>query len=151
MANSIRELVIQSLAAQMATITTANGYDVNVGLVERARRIFTQDLLPAVGIFDDAEETTSQYNFDKSTMSVSVDLHSDAATENRSVHANKLLASVKKAGLSGDTTHSGNAERTSITATTINIPQDDDETVISVSVSFAIIYEEVTGDPYSTP
>jgi hypothetical protein len=151
MANSIRELVIQSLATQMATITTANGYDVNVGLVERARREFTQDLLPAIGIFDAEEETTSKYDFDKNIMQVSVELHSDAKTENRSVHANKLMASIKKAALSGDTTHAGNAQRTGVATTTINIPQDDDETVVSVLVIFAITYEEITGDPYTTP
>lgn len=150
MADSIRELVIQSLAAQMATITTANGYDVNVGLVERARRVFAEALLPAIGIFDAEEESTSKFDFDSNTMLVIVELHSDAKEENRSIHANKLMACIKKAGLSGDTRHAGNAQRTGITATAINIPQDDDETVVSVSVSFTIIYEEITGDPYTT-
>jgi len=151
MADSIREKIIQSLAAQLATITTANGYDINVITVARAQSVFADYELPAISIFDGNEQPEPNYNFDARTMDVQVDIHGDAGVENRSVYANKLLASLKKAGISGDNTHGGNAERTSITATVINFPPDDDVTEMSVSVTFSILFEEITGDPYSTP
>ena len=151
MAASIRETILVSLAAQVATITTANGYDINVKTVERARRVFESGDLPAVGIFDSVEPSVSQYNMNTNEMQVAVDMHSDALTENRSIHTNKMLASLKKGILSGDTTHGGYASRTSITDSAINIPQDDDDTNVGVSVTFTIIYEEVTGDPYTSP
>ena len=151
MADSIREKIIQSLAAQLAAITTVNGYDINVITVARAQSVFAADELPAISIFDGNEEPEPNYNFEARTMDVQVDIHGDAGVENRSAYANKLLASLKKAGISGDNTHGGNAERTSITATVINFPPDDDVTEMSVSVTFSILFEEITGDPYSTP
>ena len=151
MAASVRETIILSLAAQAATITTANGYDVNVKTVTRAQRTFEAGDLPAIGIFDGVEESTSQYNMNSNEMDVAMDMHSDALTENRSIHANKMLASMKKGILSGDTTHGGYASRTSIKDVTVNIPQDDDDTKVGVSVTFTIMYEEITGNPYSSP
>jgi hypothetical protein len=151
MAASIRESIIVALAAKVATITTANGYDINVKTVDRARRVFVDTELPAAGIFDGLEIATGKYNFDAETMRVTVEMHSDAATENRSIHANKMIACLKKAVLSGDTTYSSIAERTMISETSINYPQDDDITTVAVSVTFSIMYEEVTGNPYSNP
>jgi len=151
MAASVRETILLSLAAQLATITTANGYDINVKTVERARRVFEPGDLPAVGIFDGEEPSISQYNMNTNEMVVAVDLHSDALTENRSIHVNKMLASLKKAILSGDTEHGGYASRTTVTDAAMNIPQDDDDTNVGVSINLTIKYEEVCGDPYSSP
>ena len=151
MADSIREQILQALAARLATITTANGYDVNIKTVERARRLFVISELPACGIFDTTELLTPHYNAYSNVVAISVELHSDAVAENRSMHANKLLASLKKGVMSGDDTFGGIAERTIITETTINYPQDDDESLVSVSVIYSVTYEEVAGDPYNNP
>jgi hypothetical protein len=151
MAASVRETIILSLAAQAATITTANGYDINVKTVARAQRTFEAGDLPAIGIFDGVESSDSQYNMTTHEMDVAIDMHSDALTENRSIHANKMIASIKKGILSGDTEHGGYASRTSIGDVTANIPQDDDDTKVGVSITFKIMYEEITGNPYISP
>ena len=151
MADSIRELIIQSLAAQAAAITTANGYDLNVKTVARVRRFFEDSELPAIGIFDGEEPAEVSFNFSQNKMIVNVNAHSDAAAENRSIHANKMLAALKKGILSADETHAGKAQRTGITASSINYPADDDVTTVSVNIELTITYEEVIGDPYSNP
>lgn len=148
---SVRESIIRSLDAQLKEITTANNYEINVKTTARSQRTFEDEDLPAIGIFDGVESSVSQYNMTTNEMDVAVDMHSDALTENRSIHANKMLASIKKGVLSGDTEHGGYASRTSIDNVTVNIPQDDDDTHVGVSVTFKIMYEEITGNPYSSP
>ena len=148
---SVRESILESLAAQVAAITTANNYEINVKTVARAQRVFVDADLPAVGIFDNIEPATSQYNMSSNEMDIAVDMHSNASTENRSTHANKMLAALKRGVLSADNTHNGLASRTSINESTINIPQDDDDTKVGVSVTFTIMYEEIIGNPYSSP
>lgn len=151
MADSIRELILQSLEIQMQAITTGNGYDIDVQNVERARRVFTVGELPAIAIFDNAEDSVSNFNFNQIKMEIAVELHGDAGAVNRSIYGNTLLASLKRAGLSGDVEHGGNASGTRITASSVNYPPDDDVTTVTVLVTFSIDYEEIIGDPFTKP
>jgi hypothetical protein len=151
MADSIRESILQSLKAQLAAILTANGYELNVLTVARVQRVFIDTELPAIGIFDNDELSVNSFNFTRNKVEIVVEFHADAGVENRSVYANRMLADLKRAVLSADVTHGGLAESTIITAATVQIPSDDDQTTLAVLVTFTVDYEEITGDPYTTP
>lgn len=151
MTDSIRESIIQSITAQLAAILTANGFELNVQTVARAQRIFTENDLPAIGVFDLSEDALNAYDFTQHKLEVSVEFHSDAGAENRSVHGNRMLADLKRAVLNADVTHGGNAQGTIISAATVKFPPDDDITTLSVLVTFTVSYEENTGDPYTAP
>ena len=153
MADSIREKILLSLVAQMKNMTTANGYDFNVSAtsVERARRQFFDDELPAIGIFDGDETLTPDFNDTRADMQVRVELHADASTTNRSTVLNKMKANLEKCIMSQDTTHSSLSGGSRITGMEMRLPDDDDSTLLTVAAIVTIQYATVTGNPYSQP
>lgn len=150
-ADSIREQILQSLELQLENITTGNGYDFTVATVERARRKFFDTDLPAIGIFDGEETQASEYDYTKSDMLVRVEMHADAGATNRSVVMNKMMATLEKAILIQDTTHSGIAGGTVIGSIEQRLPDDDDSTLVTVVAVIRITYHKITGNPYSNP
>lgn len=151
MADSIREKILQSVQTQLTAITTANGYAVQVVTVERVRRGFSVDEVPAIGIWEAGETSENDYNDSRNTLSINTEFVADATTTNRSVYANTLLAELKQAILAADRQHGGDAISTSYTGATIRIPEDDNDTQITVVASFNIVYAEVAGDPFTIP
>lgn len=151
MADSIREIIVKSVAALMQNIKIVNGYDIDVNVIARAQRVFELNDLPAITIFDLPETTTSAYNINTQLMQVDVEMYGDAESiANRSPYANTLMASVKKAGLALPE-HNGYATDTHLAGGNIRYPVDDDNTQLSIVVSFMIKYDEIYDDPYSKP
>lgn len=153
MADSIREKILQSVETQMKNITTANGYefDIAAASVERARRHFFDDMLPAIGIFDGDEVQTEKYGSVRSDMQVRIELHADAASTNRSVVMNRIKAALEKAILSQDTSHGDLAGGTRLVGFELRLPDDDDSTLLTVAAIAQITFTTVTGDPWSQP
>ena len=148
-ADSVRESCLQSFESQVSAITTANGYDINITTVERARMFFEMTSGVYASIIDGEETTERRMNKNYQNMLVSCQLHADAGSTNRSTQANKMLAAIKKGILSADTTQGGYAERTYLESSEIKYPDDDDSTIVHVNASFRIVYKEVVSDPYS--
>jgi len=149
MADSIREQILQAIQTQLETITAANGYDNTVLTVERVRQTFFDDELPAIGIWDEAEETTLHHNKAYQAMEVRLDAIIDAGTSNRSVALNKMRADLKKAIQSGDITFGGISNRLDINGFEPAYPDDDDNTQVTGSMTITVEYYETIDDPYS--
>lgn len=150
MADSIREQIIQSVVTICESITPSNGYETNTNTVDRIRKVFESDELPAVNVSDGNESLSQGYNADLQVMEVVLEHHCLCGALNRSTVANKVLADLKKAFRSGDTTHGGIAERTVITERSVNYPDTDDNQEVQVSITLQIDYEEIAGDPYTS-
>lgn len=150
-AESIRELILQSLQSQIANMTTGNGYDFTLATIERARRKFVDTDLPAVGLFDGDETQVIDYDDVRADMLVRVEMHGDASTGNRSTFLNKMMANLEKVLLSQDGSHGGLANGTVINNIEQRLPDDDDSTLVTVVAVARITYHKMTGDPYSQP
>lgn len=151
MADTIREQIIQSLETQLKNIRTENGYDFTVptGSIERARRQFFDDQLPAIGLFDGDEAQTSTYGSTRSDMQIRVEMHADAGGMNRSIFMNRMKASLEKAIMSQDTYHGGLAGGTKIAGFELRLPADDDDAQLTVVAIAQITFTTVTGDPWT--
>jgi hypothetical protein len=153
MADSIRETILQSLESQLANMTTDNGYDFTVSSasIQRARRFFDEDELPAIGIFDGEETLAYDFNDTRADMLVRVEFHADARYTNRSIMLNRMKANLEKCIMSQDTTHSAKAGGSRINSMEMRLPDDDDSTVVTAVAIVLINYTTVTGNPYSQP
>jgi len=148
MADSIRERILQALETQLKTITGANGYENTVLTVDRVRHIFFDDELPAIGIWDDVEETTLRHGKAHQSMTVRLDAHLDAGTLNKSVALNKMRADLKKALQSGDVTFGGISDGLYIGGFEPSYPEDDKGRNVTGSMNVSIVYYETIDDPY---
>lgn len=149
MADSIREKIILDLAAQLAKITTANGYQYTMGTPQRGKRFIDTRLYPVSVYFPQEEENQRQFGKDVLEMPVRVESHILIGTANASVLQEKMLADLRKCLTNpGDkwTTYTddlyyqggGPAEQ----------PESTDK-VTAVYILIMVKYKTSTGDPYN--
>lgn len=148
MADTIREQIIQAIATKMAAITTAGGYNTNMGShVSRAALYIPAADLPALSIIPKVEEASKVYGLQKHVMPVEIIGFDDQGTANPSVIAELMLGDIIKAFFAGtrstlveDLEYKGGG--------TEEYPQHPD-TVTTVSALFHVTYFTIIGNPYS--
>jgi len=150
MQESVRELIVQFLAARLEKIQTANGFSVDA-TVQRAQLDVDPAGLPAAVIWD-ADETADREDFGGSrvTLPVRVELIGEPGTDNPSVYGNRLLRDLRMAvEVYGDEL-AKLAESVVYSRGEIVYPEAG-KTVVAVSVVFTIVYLTAKGDPTSRP
>ena len=92
MSDSIREQIITAITAKLADIQIVNGYHTDCGLtVERVRKKFDPDELPAIAVWPKTEESKSEYGSDVKTMPIQIEALQLHGTTNPSTISEKLL------------------------------------------------------------
>jgi len=96
--NSIRETIILNVISKMAEIRKNKGYNTDIGQrVYRADRRYDPDVLPAVAIWPQKEESTREYDIDVNSMPVRIEgLYKYGKGENPSVISELILADLKE-------------------------------------------------------
>jgi hypothetical protein len=93
MADSIREQIIQAIETKLEDILTTNGYHSDCGAnVQRVRKQFDPDELPAIAIWPKPEESKYEYGSCFNTMPVQIEAIVLHGTTNPSIVSEKLLA-----------------------------------------------------------
>jgi hypothetical protein len=108
MADTIRETIIKDFLTRGAVITTANGYNTNIGAnAFRARKTIDPDELPASVLWPGAEKAENQYGVSACTMQLKIEGIAVHGLTNPSVVSEQILGDLKKCFLSQyDTTTS---------------------------------------------
>jgi len=92
MANSIREQIILAVISKLADIRTSAGYQTDCGAnVQRVRKMFDPDDLPAISVWPKPEESENKYGAQFNTMPMQVEALVKHGTTNPSVISEKLL------------------------------------------------------------
>ncbi|MEJ1463314.1 MAG: hypothetical protein RPU15_08565 [Candidatus Sedimenticola sp. (ex Thyasira tokunagai)] len=151
MADSIRELITQAVLSRMQTVTVVNGYETDVGLMlERARRSFEEDELPAGAVWPGPEESAAGYQNTGQEMQIDIDLHSRVGNETADKAANRLIADARKGMETYDAPLAALIDGLQYAGADPQYPEDGGE-IVSVKVTYKITYQTVRGDPYASP
>ena len=152
MPTPISERVMAAVAAQLATITTGNGYSVTANVL-RAVRTVDQRQCPAVVLWDAGESVTDSTKKRLGvslTVEVCVFVLGDQVTTGTQLEF--IKADVKQALLSwaqdGVRDADGQIGKLFYKAATLQPREPGDQTE-SVSITFEAVYAEGNGDPYS--
>lgn len=149
MSDSIRERILQTVAARVATIT-GQGFSVDLRReVYRARRSFTVDELPAAAVWDGDETATDGYGSTEQTMDVAIEIHC-ACDSDPSPLAQGLIADGRKAMETYDSALAALTSRIGYAGGGPTYPADG-ESIVSVRLRYKITYSTVRGDPYTQP
>lgn len=156
----LSERVMDWVEARLQGITTANGFETNIGLnVSRARRTFDKAALPAVTIFETAappsdgaaSESSASYTVAQSFV-VIAHVIAEQATTGRKLGLAR--ADIKRAlmqpddeGRYGISDVDGKIGALAFAGSDAN-PRQDGAVSESCAVSFVAIYQEGYGDPY---
>lgn len=106
--DTIREIIIKSFLTRMAVITTANGYNTNIGSeVLRAEKNIDPRDLPACDLWPGTEKGENRYGQTACTMQMKIEgivkrpkIGNPPALENASITSEKILGDLKKCILS---------------------------------------------------
>ena len=150
MADSIREQITQALLTRLQTITIAGGYETDIGLkMERARRSFDEEDLPAGALWPGVEEGAKEYQANNNEMSVDIEGHAQVgASETADAIANRLIADIQKGVETHDAALSALIDGLQYRSVEPQYPEDGGD-VVSVRVSYAVKYKTARGDPYT--
>jgi hypothetical protein len=97
MSDTIREIIIQDFISRLAVITTANGYNTNIGKnVYRVRKAVDPDDLPCCVIWPGAEKGEASYGENSCTMPIRIEGIAEFGSENKSAVSEKILGDLKK-------------------------------------------------------
>lgn len=152
MPTPISERVMTAIAAQLATITTGNGYSISPRVL-RSLHIGSASQLPAIVLWDAGEivKDSSKRKLEI-TLSVEVIVFVMADQGDTGTKLETVKADVKKALLSwaqdGISDNVGQIGKLSYESATLQVRDDGDQTE-SVSLKFSATYCEGNGDPYS--
>lgn len=144
MTDSIRENVLNALVGILQGIKEVDGYSFTPA-VYRAVRELTDPAQPAINVWDQAETTDHRFGSFLQSMTVQVEASDDSNGGNFSVIGNRLIADIKRAIFSADSTMGGLSEFINLEASRIEYPENG--TIISITVEIVIGYNEQRGDP----
>jgi len=150
MGDSIRERVVQAIAARLRTISPLNGDAYTVGTVARAVAQFEPPDLPAISVWDEDEESADGYGFALRKMTLRIESFADACDDNHSTVGNRLLAAVKRALLSYDPPLDQITEDIAYQGGTINYPEPGGD-VVATEQRLLVTYRETLGEPDQQP
>lgn len=146
----IRDSILEAVVARLKTITTGNGYNLNIGdNVFRARRRDDTSLLPMIVVWDASETTSREFGNRVATLSIGVEViveytDDDGPSEilNLAI-ADILTCMFSQTGTLRDITDD-------IVETTNNTAfPEAGKKVSGMQVGFQIKYTTITGDPYT--
>lgn len=149
MADSIRERVVQALVARLQGVNTDNGYSFSP-TVYRAVRELLDTSLPAITVWDQAEETAPRGGSLVQSMTVQVETMREADGGNFSVIGNQSIADIKTVIFSADSTMGGIADGINLVSSSIEYPESGTSIVKTVT-DIVIMYSEKRGDPATHP
>lgn len=158
--NTIRELIILDFMSRLADITTAGGYNTNIGSkVIRARKKLAPAELPAVVAIPGTEKAESQYGYSKCQMEMRIEGVALFGSTDPSVMSEKILGDLKKCILAPynalTSPHTGWSRSPdyidSILYTGGGVEEypDDDQITAGAYAIFEVGYTTKLDDPYS--
>lgn len=154
MADSIREKISKALETRLKTIRVSSGYSEDFGFnVNRAKRSYSDDELPAITLWLGSESVKNEYGNDKRTLIIDIELMnliSDAETLTNDALANKLIADIQKCMGTYDQSLMDLIEGVQETSTEPIYPDSGSE-IITARITYEIKYLTVKGDPYLQP
>lgn len=147
MADSKRQTVMTAIAAQLATITVANGYETNAGNNVFEHRVVPLELteLPAL-IYRDTDDVV-ELTIGEDMHTLSVEVEGVVSGTSSATTMRKLLADIVKA-MAADVTFGGVVEDTNVSGETINTEQAEKQ-LMSVQAEFAVEFTTQHMDPYT--
>lgn len=155
MADTIREQIIQAIAAKLALVRTASGYATDCGalvLRERSRLDPEAAEIPAFVIWPGPETVVQQYGKNLCAMTVNVDAHVSLAGSEASVLKERMLGDLIKSmtnpALTPDTT-GGLANQVLYTGGGGGATAEAGDETIGITTAFSIKYQTKIGDPYN--
>jgi len=151
MADTIRELILQDVVAQLGNINTANGYNTNCGQnVARAQMEFPLDSLPGAAVIPGDESAEHAYGEQSLTMALDIHaLHKRGDTD-IAVLAEQMLGDLISC-LVGGQSNISYIDSLAYTGGGVDDWPAPEDQALSARVSIEIEYTTVIGDPYSQP
>lgn len=144
---SVREMIVQAVQSRLETIATLQGYDYDLsGRVYRAQKTVDEDLLPCAVVWDGQERSERLHGSTRQTMTVTVELHDDVATENQSILANRMLANIRRAVETRDAVLANLTEGIEYEGSDIKYPETGVK-AIGVMAQYSITYLTKRGSP----
>ena len=149
MANTIREQIISAYATRLATITTVNGYNYNIGS-NIYRAIKDVDKTPAAVIWPFADTNINQeYGSFTCTMPIKIEAINEFGTTNHSVVQEKLYADLLKCIFDTSVTISNKVENVVFTSGGNSDAANAEDTATGAYIEIEITYNIKIGDPYT--
>lgn len=153
MPTPISERVMAAIAAQLATITTGNGYSITANVLRSVRTVELNDL-PAVVLWDTGETATDAGGTHRGmgiTLSFEVNAFVRGDQDYTGAQLEAVKADVKQAVLSGSPVGDDDGKIGPVTYISAEMrPREDGDQTESVSLKFSVAYREGYGNPYST-
>ena len=146
---SIREQVVQALVVRLGAVTVGNGYSFSPTRYRAVRELLDTSL-PAITVWDQAEETETRGSALVHAMTVQVETMREVGDQNFSIIGNKSLADMKRALLAPDSTLGGIADGINMVSSSIEYP-DSGTSICKTTTEIVVMYSELRGDPDSTP
>lgn len=150
MADTIREQIIAAYVTRLASWTTAGGFNHNCGAsVFRMAPYIDPGDVPAGNLFPQVEEVTQKYGFNTCSMMVRVEGTAEVGTTNPSVIQEQLLGDAIKIMTDPDVAVTSLIEDILyVSGGPDSVPKGEDTTVC-VFAEFKIVYNTLSGNPYS--
>jgi len=152
MADTIRELIIQDLVAQLETLTIVNGYNTSVGQIVQRGLIPVDMTQQAAAVFvqPGVESAEREYGDQVLTMPVQIDAVHSLGGDNASVLGEQVLGDLLSCLIGGRDNISRIESLVYSSGGIEDYPAKEDQ-LLWVQMSIEITYITVLGDPYSQP
>ncbi|SEM75186.1 hypothetical protein SAMN04489760_14216 [Syntrophus gentianae] len=160
MSDTIRETIIKDFMARLAVITTANGYNTDIGTtVLRAQKTVGPEDLPCCVVWPQQENSVPSYGENDCTMPIRIEGLAEFWSSNPSAISEQILGDLKKcifqpANTSSRTPSGWTRSPDYIDSLaysgggTDSYPEEGQKTV-GASLLVEVGYTERIGDPYS--
>lgn len=152
MADSIRERIIQAIMDNVATWTTANGFNLNCGSSSyRARHFWEIAEAPAVSVWPMPETNDPSYAENYNSMPLRLEAVTTYTTaQNPSTIGEQMLADMKELmGQKRSDTVDELADSVRYSGGGVDEYPDSSQTVVGCYAEFNIAYWEKRNDPYN--
>jgi len=160
MSDTIRETIIKNFLARLAVITTAHGYNTDIGgNVYRVRKTVDPDELPCCVVWPGAEKGEASYGENSCTMQIRLEGIAGFGAENPSVVSEKILGDLKKCIFepgnalaeppSGWLRSPDYIDSLSYTGGGTDEYPDEGQKTVGASIMVTVGYTENIGDPYT--
>ena len=152
MADTIRELIIQNLVTQLGTLTTANGYNTDLGQIVQRGLIPVDMVQNAAAVFvqPGVESGAREYGNQVLTMPVQIDAVHSLGSNNASVLGEQILGDLIACVIGGKG-NIGRIEGLDYSSGGVEDYPTKEDQLLWAQISIEITYITVTGDPYSQP
>lgn len=138
-------MIMDDIESAVSSVQIVNGYPLDVVKVSRRESVGMTDEMPAVYILEPVEEKVPGPNFFQTvTMKTKLRIYLVSDDEDPNEELALLTSAVEKAILV-DTTRSGNAIDTIVTANTAVVAED--LRVVGAELDVQVKYRHVYGDP----